>query len=316
MHSISKTQYLLASFKFDTMRAREEAISESHATSFKWLYSQQVGFTEWLRGNSDLYWITGKAGSGKSTLMKYTFENPRTHEELQKWSRGKKLVVSRYFFWNPGTKLQKSYLGLLRSLCYDVFRTCPDLLPVVLKERWSSLHAARCIQPDVFHNENWSQAELSKIIDRFGHSNVESDGRPIRLCFFIDGLDEYQGQHDDIIKALVTLARRGNIKSCVSSRPWNVFGEAFGSLSQSRRMLVLQDQTRDDISLYVRERLEHNPNFISVKRREPRCSDLVLEITKKADGVFLWVFLVINELLKSLTNAGEYHSSPIWSKTS
>lgn len=43
-------------------------------------------FLHWLSTGNDIFHITGKLGSGKSTLMKFLCEHKRTKEELQKWA--------------------------------------------------------------------------------------------------------------------------------------------------------------------------------------------------------------------------------------
>jgi hypothetical protein len=70
-------------------------------------------FTEWLQGEQSLYWITGKPGSGKSTLMKYLYNDPRTLENVERWSKSHKLARAGFFFWNSGSSMQMSKMGLL-----------------------------------------------------------------------------------------------------------------------------------------------------------------------------------------------------------
>jgi len=62
------------------------------------------------------------------------------------------------------------------------------------------------------------------------------------FCFFIDGLDEYDGDHNDIIQIIDELSRISRIKICLSSRPWNIFEDVFGQGSNQK--LALQDLTR------------------------------------------------------------------------
>jgi DNA helicase HerA-like ATPase len=46
--------------------------------------------------STGIFWIFGKPGSGKSTLMKYLVEDQRTHDLLQKWAGPKKLIVRKF----------------------------------------------------------------------------------------------------------------------------------------------------------------------------------------------------------------------------
>jgi hypothetical protein len=70
-----------------------------------------------------------------------------------------------------------------------------------------------------------------------------------RLCFFVDGLDEYVGNHADLVKLIGTLSN--SVKTCVSSRSWNVYSKAYTSRADGQ--LVLDDLTTRDIRRYVRE---------------------------------------------------------------
>ena len=166
------------------------------------------------------------------------------------------------------------------------------MIPDVLPERW------KLCKPSNQTNGHWSHAEL---IEAF----AKLSNQPIMLknvCFFIDGLDEYDGDHKSLIRLLRSFSRPKNIKICASSRPWNVFKRAFETGSHT--MLRLEDLTRNDIALYIRETLAQNELFNQLRKREnAHCVDLVNEVVSKAQGVFLWVFLVVRSLLTGLTNA-------------
>ena len=47
-------------------------VIDSHRATFDWIFSEDgPGFAQWLKDGKGVYWIYGKAGSGKSTLMKF-----------------------------------------------------------------------------------------------------------------------------------------------------------------------------------------------------------------------------------------------------
>jgi hypothetical protein len=81
---------ILQSLQFPTMTDRYEAIKEAHAKTCKWIFqkAQDVkqpwsDFSEWLEHGNGIYWISGKAGSGKSTLMRYIRDNSRLQALLK-----------------------------------------------------------------------------------------------------------------------------------------------------------------------------------------------------------------------------------------
>jgi hypothetical protein len=95
-------------------------------------------FVKWLTGEHSMYWITGKPGSGKSTLMKYLYNDPRTLTYLQKWSGDSPLSVGGYFFWNSGTVMQMSKMGLFQALLYECMKNSTHSIPKVFPDRWKS----------------------------------------------------------------------------------------------------------------------------------------------------------------------------------
>ncbi|KAK5705567.1 hypothetical protein LTR97_002686 [Elasticomyces elasticus] len=283
--------------KLDALQVQLSSVAIGMDASTVGLADRLDEFRKETKKESGIFWIAGKAGAGKSTLMRYLYEHHFTTAGLERWSNGGTLISSRHFFWRAGTPLQKSQVGLLRSLCYDIFRNYPDLLPIVLKERWDALSGRASLDPDSTIVHTWSQLELSEILKRTCTTIFAGDGRNINFCFFIDGLDEYEGVPEDLIATLSSLSGFNNVKLCVASRPWNAFEDRFGKGSR----LVLQELTFNDISLYVRDTLATDSRFLRLKARDERCTNIIREITIKAQGVFLWVVLVIKELMKGLT---------------
>lgn len=144
----------------------------------------------------------------------------------------------------------------------------------------------------------WTYAELFTAIKGVGNS-AEQLGT--RLCFFIDGLDEYVGEHTDLVELLSALTECPSIKICVSSRPWNPFTRAYDRGADGQ--LAMQDLTEPDIRAYITDKMSSDPLFGDFQQQDPdRCLKLVDTITMKAQGVFLWVHLVVRSLLKGLGN--------------
>ena len=85
-------------------------------------------FASWLKSGHGVYWINGKAGSGKSTLMNHICSHSRRIELLQEWSSHRRLLTPSFFFWNSGSRQQKTIDGLLRSLIYQMLNECRQLI--------------------------------------------------------------------------------------------------------------------------------------------------------------------------------------------
>ncbi len=153
-------------------------------------------------------------------------------------------------------------------------------------------------QKDHFSNYAWT---LSRLQAAFKRLTLLAPTLSKRLCFFIDGLDEYEGDHEEMSELFKNISSlpSSHIKICVSSRPWVVFDEAFGAFPRLR----LQNLTRDDIKSYVNDKLEDHHRMRQLAQVEPKHAvELVEEIITKASGVFLWVTIVVKSLLSGLLN--------------
>ena len=287
---------LIDSLYFSEMTDRRNRIVEAYEKTFQWIflpgYARQqkwTNFSEWLEGRSTLYWVTGKAGSGKSTLMKYLHRDKRTMDHLKNWAAGIPILTAAFFFWNSGTQMQMSEVGFLQSILSQVLKEYPALIPRILPERWETF--------DLFgHDESkWSAPELRRAFKLLAREEAPE----AKFCFFIDGLDEFEGDHTNLITLIKDIGSSSNIKICVSSRPWTLFEDEF----KHKPSLMLQDLTYPDIVHFIDSAFYKKPEFIELKKREPEyASELLKDIAQKSAGVFLWVTLVVRSLLQGLVN--------------
>jgi len=289
----AKQQNILRSLRFRSIKTRQETIKKAYEKTFKWIFEDtNSDFIKWLESGNGIYWIQGKAGSGKSTLMRYISEHTEIRSALKRWAETDQLFIGSHFFWNAGNSMQKSQEGLLRNLLYQIFREYPDLAEHSCSLRWS--------EEDRGEAESWSRDDLFEAFNKLSKVTISS----MRFCFFIDGLDEYNGEHKDLIPLLHSLSSSCSIKICVSSRPWNIFVEAFGDIEKYRQ-LKLEDLTRNDIREYVQSNLEKHVKFGRLQSQDPSCNEVVGAVVKRAQGVFLWVFLVVESLLRGLTDGDD-----------
>ncbi|CZR56297.1 uncharacterized protein PAC_06185 [Phialocephala subalpina] len=292
---------ILDSLLFPTMSYRYTRVSKAHEATFQWIFNDPrpgdrpwSSFSEWLQSGTGIYWINGKAGSGKSTLMRYLCDRDCTRQLLAKWAGSQPLDMASFYFWHNGTWEQKSQIGLLRSLLYELLSARRHLIPAVLPDRWKDEYVERANWQQHFH---WT---LDNLRDAFDLIRLQDH---LRICLFIDGLDEYEGDRDgrfvDIIAFFVQLTASDNIKICLSSRPWLVFEDAFQSVPN----LKLQDLTVNDITRYVNDKVSDHGRMRLLRARDPENAEsLICEIVARASGVFLWVKLVTNSIIDGLTN--------------
>ena len=299
---------IIASLSFSGMNDRFERVADAHAHTYSWILESNTSsnqswdsFTSWLgqEHGDPIYWVSGKAASGKSTLMRYIIENHwKLCKCLEAWTQGRPLMTPKFFFWSTGTAMQKSQNGLFRSLLHQVFSRNPDLVEDALPDPVRSTLSFPYRQSSQLEQRVWSLKELKQTFCNL----IKQDKIPTCYCFLIDGLDEYDGDYFELSIFLKTIATCSNVKLCLASRPLLVLEHHFDGFPKLR----LQDLTIGDISRFVRDRLEEHPRFYTLAQREPQeSSSFISEIVQTSSGVFLWVSLVVKSLLEGLTNHDE-----------
>lgn len=279
-----------------------EKIPEAYRNTFEWIFkdSEDLGcsrkrwssFPAWLtRSSKDIYWITGKPGSGKSTLMKFILCHPKLQALLREWANDLPLLIGGFYFWKAGAETENSREALMKTLLRQCLSVMPALIPKICRKRWTLLKIFGTIPPS---DLGWTFRELAESVTSLA---LES-GKLFKLAFFIDGLDEFGGDHAELVDLIHEISLKDEIKLCVSSRPLNLFSDRY----RSNPNLKLQDLTRNDIDMFVRKQLTTHAAFRELQSIHPIQTNRLLDsIIEKAGGVFLWVAVVVRSLLESLT---------------
>lgn len=300
---------ILSSLRYPEMELREDRIESPSHLTFNWIFETATGssssaidsslpaiqYIPWLEAGKGIFWVTGKPASGKSTLMKFICNHFRTRKALECWAKGRELLIASHYFWYSGSELERSYKGLLRSIIYKTLSKCPDLVEWVCEDRWRDFLGGS------YTNANdWTLTELLKCLDKLVATDLKVGPRDICFCFFIDGLDEYDGGHE-VVDALSRLARSKNTKICASSRPHNMFKVGFETSKLAGDFLELHRYTKDDIAKVVNGELRRT--LAMTRRAERDWKPLINEVINRSEGVFLWVTLVIKKELRPMLEA-------------
>ncbi|KKZ68821.1 hypothetical protein EMCG_00985 [[Emmonsia] crescens] len=270
----TQKRMLVDSLRFDQIDARQMSIKGAHMRTCEWLLKKSEYF-EWLdpaksNEHHGFLWIKGKPGIGKSTLMKFAVHNSRKMED--------RITIS-FFFHARGSTLEKSIVGMYRSLLLQLLKRLPELQIIFASAGLETWNGIDCPE--------WS-VELLKNLFRqaillLGQSSV--------MCF-IDALDECdESQIRDMVmffQRLGELAVSENIyfRVCFSSRH-------YPHISISKHVsLALEGQEGhvNDIASYIDSELRLDNSSISEQLRT--------DLRKKASGVFMWVVIVVGMLKK------------------
>ncbi|XXH03714.1 hypothetical protein Hte_010120 [Hypoxylon texense] len=291
-----REQGILRSLWFRTIDDRRYSVALPHSQTLRWALEPRAteeddtgwdNLSEWLQTGTGIYWVSGKAGSGKSTLMKYTYEHAKTLSLLEEWAAGCPLTVASFFFWYLGANEQKTQEGLSRALLFYILDKNPSNIRDLLPNTWQE---AKGSKSDEIRAP--SAAEMRHAFEELSSGRTKLQIH--KFCFFIDGLDEYVGDIRTGISFIKTLAKSDNIKIVVSSRPIPACVDAFSG----ERQLHLQDLTKADIASYVDAEVGLHPYMNTLHHLDPTNAPKIVEgLVSKASGVFLWIILACRSVL-------------------
>ncbi|KAI1081913.1 hypothetical protein F5B20DRAFT_533601, partial [Whalleya microplaca] len=306
---------VIDALRFPSMNERFQDVGPADKVTFSWVFATQTDvnedhknekwpqrllldrqarardtFIDWLRDRGGIFHVSGKLGSGKSTLMKYICCHKELTRFLHLWAGDKKLIVAKFFFWKPDES-QNSWKALLRSLLFQILSASPDLIPLAFPEQWNAFQGL-ADSPAAF-----GEGDIRQAFDNIFEQKQLIASK--RFAFFIDGLDELKGSHIEMTRTLSEWVRKtpDDLKICVSSRDWNVFREAFEGCPQFK----IHDLTGQDIANLVSTKVKANPYWQALDE-ETRELALIRPICTKAEGVFLWVSLVLETVDEALLN--------------
>jgi hypothetical protein len=299
---------------FDYSSHRETAILDPYADTYAWALDYPLlsdsgepkwsNFPQWLASrNKDEeripFWITGKPGSGKSTMLKFLAQHEDTKKHLEEWATDHSLEILTYYAWSPGSSLAKSKEGLLRTFLEQILRRHPNLAPIICPRQWEHAFYVRGFFEYIIpESPLWA---LEESFDKF--LSLEPGVFKFKVAMFIDGLDEFQEAPQEFAELVQQLASHPLVKVCVASREWKEFNYALRASPKIR----MHDLTEDAIREYVAGRFKDPSVLPRVERLQKLVTDgtsridrLMDSILSNASGVFLWVTLVTNVIIRKL----------------
>ncbi|CAN9415621.1 unnamed protein product [Alternaria alternata] len=275
---------LLDSLRFEQIDARQMTIKTAHAKTCRWLLKSEQ-YLSWLDmtkvgEHHGFLWIKGKAGTGKSTLMKFALVNARRTM--------KNHILLSFFFNARGEDMEKSTIGTYRSLLLQLLERLPALQSVFdsLGLSTSSFSA----------DHQWNAESLKTLLEQailgLGDFSV--------VCL-IDALDECEEEQiRDMIQFFehmgdLAVSNGIRFQVCFSSRHYPYITIRNGL------ELVLEGQEghSQDITSYIETELKIGKSKVAQQVRA--------ELQEKASGIFMWVVLVVGILNKE-SDRGQVHT--------
>lgn len=299
-------EWILESLSWDGMNDRKNRVDDATEDTFKSIIENNkvplhhphlaLSFRKWLMSGQGVYHVTGRPGSGKSTLMKLIDGSDLTTELLKQWAgTGNHLVRGSFYAWRSSNTHQNQLEGLLRTLLHQILTECPELTSLIFSKKWDpKTFGVSEKKPHAI----FSRRELLAVINSLLLSPDQLGDR--RIFILIDGMDEFletnEYGHSDIAELLLSWTSKssGRIKMCLSSREENAFLNSFDVGQRLQLHLV----TRDDVRALVSSRLERHNHFRTFSQKYRK--RLIDKIVNQADGVFMWVVYVLREMRQDL----------------
>jgi ankyrin repeat protein len=236
-----------------------------------WLF-RTTEFERWktradLSAHNGVFCIKGKPGAGKSTLMKHTL------------AHCKKIfpdhLIAAYFFNARGGALEKSPLGMLRSIIYQLIKQDDNLFEQFLTISREKQHLSQ------EGRWEWRLQELKALL-----ASAIKQGTSRPLLLLVDALDECDDvDKQQVVEFLESLSNNAThcgaiLRICLSKRHHPPL-----RIQRCLELTVEDNQYHvEDIATYVQAKLAKRNHVIEA------------EIERKANGIFMWVVLVISML--------------------
>lgn len=241
----------------------------------EWVLSA-LAFKRWLENasGSRIAWLNAPPASGKSVLSTYIISHVR---DLGHYCQ--------YFLINFGDPTKRSPAALLRSIGLQM----AESIPVFRREMAKFSHEGVTLE----------KKDSRFIWHKIFASVLSQMVLPTPLYWIIDALDESESP-----KVLLELFQslsmfRTPIRVFITSRRTESLSLAFERLSASVPVEMIQKDYHADIASDIRICVENELKFM--RGTEKMKSQVTESILHRADGNFLWVRLVLEEILECHT---------------
>jgi len=212
------------------------------------------------------------------------------HSRLER-KFGPGTIILPFFFNGRGTDLQKSVKGMLRVFVCGILREASDVQHAILRAYKMKTSVSG------FEAERWEKNDLMRMLLDL----LSPQQSRMNIILLVDALDECSDESTmSLFKYLKGLTELGSnnvtVNVCVSSRDQHMTFAQGGKFHS----LCLHDWTEKDIANYVAEKLS---DLVPEAERSV-LHEMEEKIIQKADGIFLWVELTLEQLEQAVVDGG------------
>ncbi|KAI7779181.1 hypothetical protein LA080_001253 [Diaporthe eres] len=327
--ALAADNFVLRQLYFDDMYSRADSITDATDGTFDWLFPDEyessnattlartsprecdatfvpsweieerqrcqenaAKISNFFEDGGGVFFLRGKPGSWEIDADEISGGGPwptevKMHQQLQKWAGQKKLVRLSTTFLLRGTPLQRSLEGFYRIFFFELLFQCPGLVELLLPKD----PGPTCEVPDELFRSSFRLKTLQEAWTRF--TSIR-DHETLRICTFIDGLDELEGNSRARLDSAQTLrdwAQSDDVKIICSGRPNEGLNLV---LDQPHYRMDLQHLMTLDILKIAAKQFQGLHRFGGLT--EHNLETLADEICRRSEGVVLWAVLVAKNL--------------------
>jgi len=273
---------------FKEMYHRQHEIPEETRGTCSWIL-ENPQLRAWQSACSEMLWIQGGSGTGKSTTMKFLWKHVM-HSPCST------RIVTSFFCHDRGMVLQKSATGIFRALLHQILQQVPSL-----KRSFESKFQTACEAQGPHGSKwDWTKSELKTFLK----DHLLSCCLHAKVFVLIDALDEC-GEEDAreprrFFQALVDMSKQrdgGLLKVCISSRHHTPARDSI------RLVICLDEKSATDTGMDISQELER------FRDNSQEYDKLLSAIIQHARNSFHEAVLILRQVAQSF-HKGQFIEMP------
>ncbi|KAF3146528.1 hypothetical protein TWF594_003314 [Orbilia oligospora] len=248
--------------------------------SYIWILEHE-DFKAWGRNETQLLWITGGPGKGKTMLLCGLIEELGPTTRLNDKSSDKLLA---YFLFQGTDSRINNATAALRSLIYMLVDQHPALI-LAIREKYDASGKQLFQDPNAWF-------ALSTIL-----TSILEDFKQCKVCIVIDALDECITDLFKLLDLVIQTSKFSHVQWILSSRNITDIERGLQSHISHTRLGLEQEENAELVSKAVETYIKHSiAELKSIFEDEFEVSKLHDTMLEKSNGTFLWVSLITKEL--------------------
>ncbi|KAF3288102.1 hypothetical protein TWF132_008080 [Orbilia oligospora] len=251
--------------------------------SYTWILEHE-DFKAWGRNETQLLWITGDPGKGKTMLLCSLIEELGPKTRLNDKSSDKLLAC--FLFQGTDSPINNA-TAALRSLIYMLVDQHPALI-LTIREKYDASGKQLFQDPNAWF-------ALSTIL-----TSILEDFKQCKVCIVIDALDECITDLFKLLDLVIQTSKFSHVQWILSSRNITDIERGLQSHISHTRLGLEQEENAELVSKAVETYIKHSiAELKSVFEDEFEVSKLHDTMLEKSNGTFLWVSLITKELKRA-----------------